>query len=157
MSTRGCVAVRREDGGWEGVYNHYDSYPEGLGKDVTEAVKLVPAPQLQNWCLELLKCDDWREFLNDGVCEYCGVKGKGQPHTIGLQSHKHTRDEGGPPRHITTENPDALFIEWVYVIDPFKREIEVLENKASGQSYIHVHHSTIKLDEDQEQEALAIL
>lgn len=33
MSTRGAIAYRTGDG-WEGVYNHSDSYPTGLGRDL---------------------------------------------------------------------------------------------------------------------------
>lgn len=33
MSTRGAIAYRAGDG-WEGVYNHSDSYPTGLGKEL---------------------------------------------------------------------------------------------------------------------------
>lgn len=154
MGTRGCVAVRREDGGWQGVYNHWDSYPTGLGEEVFEHVRSIPAKYRQDFALKLLRTDDWREYINDGVCEYCGVAGLGQPHTIvvGTNEHQHTRDNGEPEgdRLITSENPDPLFIEWVYVIDPFKQEIEVLYS-ASGDGpdgYTHYSAGTYPIDED---------
>jgi hypothetical protein len=149
MGTRGVVAVRQEDGGWLGVYNHWDSYPTGLGEDVFEATKEIPANQLQNWCLALLKNDDWREFVNEGECEYCGIVGLGQPHTIcvgemvegqkhlrtgaAVPEHQHTRDEGGDFKHITDKDFEDSWCEWAYVIDPFKREIEVISKYYGSQ------------------------
>lgn len=49
MATRGRIGVLRPDGRVESIYNHYDSYPEGLGealkkitnpKDIDELIKL---------------------------------------------------------------------------------------------------------------------
>jgi hypothetical protein len=33
MGTRGCIAIAQGDG-WQGVYNHWDSYPTELGKQL---------------------------------------------------------------------------------------------------------------------------
>jgi hypothetical protein len=33
MSTRACVAIEEKNGKWKGVYNHWDGYPSGLGKE----------------------------------------------------------------------------------------------------------------------------
>ena len=78
MSTRGCVAVGtlRE---WRGVYNHWGSYPTELGADVWAKLQELGAVHLSE---ELLKYGDWREFLNEGRCVYCGKTGVGQPHSI---------------------------------------------------------------------------
>ena len=78
MGTRGCVAVRQPGGGWRGVYNHFDSYPSGLGADLYAEAKKHGLKKLSK---EVLKFGDWREYLSKGICEYCGKK-VGQPHTI---------------------------------------------------------------------------
>ena len=84
MSTRGCVAIRRNDGGWIGVYNHSDSYPTGLGAEVWDHVQALRkrGKTLRQFAEELLKYDDWQNYLNGGVCPYCGRRGQGQPHSI---------------------------------------------------------------------------
>lgn len=77
MSTRGCVAIGNENS-WRGVYNHYDSYPTGLGKDVWREVQ----GNYDVFVEDLLKFTDWEEYKNKGVCKYCGRSDRGQPHSI---------------------------------------------------------------------------
>lgn len=159
MSTRGCVAIEDEDG-WVGVYNHYDSYPDGLGKELYDRLSGKTTNELKEFANELLEYGDWRGFVNKGMCKYCGKK-KGQPHTIsgvimglgmgdttteisGEKSekrkealenvkkcgypdpeaiwHEHTDSSN----EITSEKPDPLFIEWVYVVVPSEQRIKVL-------------------------------
>ena len=89
MATRGCVAIRQDDKKWLGVYNHWSSYPSGLGKWLWDVLHQMYAKDgeilktdLEKFAKELLEYDDWRNFLNNGICEYCGKKGFGQPHSI---------------------------------------------------------------------------
>jgi len=44
--------------------------------------------------------------------------------------HEHTRDDGSSPEehHITSDEPDPLFIEWVYIINPIFETITVLHH-----------------------------
>ena len=44
--------------------------------------------------------------------------------------HKHTLDDksSAEEHHITSEHPDPLFIEWVYIINPCKETIIVLHH-----------------------------
>jgi len=194
LSTRGCVAIKTETG-WRGVYNHSDSYPSGLGKELWEHLK---ENDLNKFAEELLRYDDWRNYLAGGVCPYCGRRGLSQPHSItggisgrefgkvqfrglgnyrfktkremceyyrGLPAWRGRNDEiereieheweirrnirrtGFPDpeakyhRHrplvlseqqITSENPDPLFIEWAYVIDPRQRSMEILTDQGFG-------------------------
>jgi len=79
MSTRGCVAIK-QGGSWVGVYNHSDSYPTGLGKELWDYLKEVK--DLKRFADELLSYDDWRNFRSGGVCQYCGKVGKGQPYPL---------------------------------------------------------------------------
>lgn len=176
MSTRGCIAVSVGENRWRGVYNHSDSYPSWLGYDLSEELRRsCKGRSLTDFCRELLRYTNWREFKNGGLCPYCGIVGKGQPHSIdgrisfaGLFSkellaegierlrnsnapedreilrniertgfpdpeckyHKHTRDDGSPPEahHITSEDPDPLSIEWVYIINPESETITILHH-----------------------------
>jgi len=177
MATRGCVAVGDERN-WRGVYNHWDSYPTCLGYDLADELAYWLKDlrrTLKEFCDELLKYTDWREFKSAGVCPYCGKVGQGAPHSInaliffaGLPDreliaaeveklkersdsiskeileniektgfpdpeckwHAHTLDDKSPAEehHITSEYPDPLFIEWVYVINPHKETIIVLHH-----------------------------
>jgi len=78
MGTRGAVAVRTSPGTWKGVYNHFDSYPSGLGAEVWKEVKRKGVEVVSKG---VLKVGDWREYLSKGICEFCGKK-LGQPHSI---------------------------------------------------------------------------
>ncbi len=154
MSTRGSVAIKADFGQWRGVYNHYDSYPSGLGKELWDYLKGHNI-DLKKFAGELLQYDDWRNYLNGGLCPYCGKMGLGQAHSltgsvIEFQSkefndgpqdyfpdpegkdHKHEPLQGAG---IYSKNAkyDALFIEWVYVVDPLLARIEVYAGtKAKG-------------------------
>lgn len=136
MSTRGCVAVKRGKG-WEGVYNHFDSYPSGLGSGLWEYLQGKTQGELEEFASELLQYGDWREYLNGGVCEYCGKKGLGQPCNISGAIYgksdtppdpegKH-HDHSPSDSRVTPDNAaeDALWIEWVYVVNPETRTVEV--------------------------------
>ncbi len=70
MSTRGAVAWGNLEH-WKGIYNHFDSYPGGLGKDVWDRIKEVGAAQLVK---VLTKSRSWEDSLRGGRCPYCGQK-----------------------------------------------------------------------------------
>jgi hypothetical protein len=149
MSTRGCVAVGTVNR-WRGVYNHYDSYPTGLGSDLYEhliARVVKDGKTLAEIGDDLLKFDDWRNYLKGGVCEYCG-KIAGQPHSIRgdiamakdngsrkypdpeAKYHEHNDLTDVAAEQITSANPDPLFLEWVYIIDPKADVIHVLRHES---------------------------
>ncbi len=187
MSTRGCVAIGTPQE-WRGVYNHWDSYPTALGKEVWSHLQalLANGGSLDEFVREFLTYDDWRAYLRKGVCEYCGKKTT-QPHSISgvisLREEKFSAKEemrayyrslpawqgrdaeieaavsrewrireaiertGYPDpaakhhehdtrpaeeQHITSENPDPLFIEWVYVIDPTTGMFHILTHNGQA-------------------------
>jgi hypothetical protein len=184
VSTRGCVAIGTP-ACWRGVYNHWDSYPTGLGKTVWDHLQalLGSGKTLEQFAGELLRYDDWRAYLRKGICEYCG-KRTTQPHSISgvvslreekfkskaairryyrsvpawrchdkeieaairreWQIRANVQRTGYPdPRaiyhehdlrpvkeqQITSDNPDPLFIEWVYVVEPKARTFFVLSHR----------------------------
>lgn len=182
MGTRGCVAWGTEDN-WKGVYNHWDSYPTGLGVEVWEEIKTIGAAKLVEG---LKRCGDWREYMNGGICEYCGKK-TGQPHSIsgiisgiaynnnlpqyqskealleyfknlpawaGRENEVHEmvddefaavelyRKTGFPDpeaehhehgsraqAQFSSDFPDPLFIEWVYLIDLNRNTLSIFAHK----------------------------
>jgi len=79
MSTRGCIGVGRARK-FRGIYNHFDNYPSGIGPELWKKLKSYPSAQA--FADELLQYDDWRAFINKGVCQYCGHQ-RGQPHSFG--------------------------------------------------------------------------
>lgn len=153
MGTRGAVAVGNLKK-WRGLYNHWDSYPSGLGKELYEHVMrqmLIEKKSMADIAEGLLAFDDWRNYLAGGICEYCG-KMAGQPHSIRgdvalsdtdkangkypdpeAKHHKHN-DISSPEEiaknHITSDDPDPLFIEWVYILNPEKNVIHVLKHQS---------------------------
>lgn len=108
MSTRGCVAVGVPLK-WKGVYNHYDSYPTHLGEQVWKYAS--NKRNLALFCDTILRSGRWEVFLKE-------------------------RDELPDNRldYITSENPDPLYIEWVYIIDPDRNMLHVLKQAAVGGS-----------------------
>jgi len=143
MGTRGAVAIGTITD-WSGTYNHFDSYPTGLGKDVWDTIK---KDGLKNVVNGVKSSGDWREYLSGGVCEYCGKK-TGQPHSINGRIMKfapldpdiqdninktgypdpladyHDHNEKSTPAHMSEYDP--LFIGWVYILDPENNKIHVL-------------------------------
>lgn len=138
MSTRGSVAWYTDPAchKMRGVYNHSDSYPTSLGKDVWLTVKQYGSVQA---LLDMVKTmGDWREMETEGVCEYCGKKA-GVPHSISgaiaasgkrntgkypdpdCKHHKHTK--GAAEQFDPTRDP--LFMEWLYVLCPATNSIEI--------------------------------
>ena len=96
---------------------------------------------------DILKFDDWRNYLKGGVCEYCG-KIAGQPHSIrgdiatakrsdsgkypdpDAKYHEHGDLTDVRAEQITSANPNPLFLEWVYIIDPKADVIHVLRHES---------------------------
>jgi hypothetical protein len=82
MSTRGCIAVGTLKN-WKGIYNHSDSYPTWLGPELWEHLirQQLEGKTLAEIGRNILSFDDWRNYLQAGLCEYCG-KLTGQAHSI---------------------------------------------------------------------------
>ena len=143
---KGSIAIKQGDG-WKGVFNPLRSNPLIFGPTLWEILQ-------ENWnCLnnfgkDLLNYNYWAEYLNDGICPYCGKYDVGQPQQIqGDLIRDHQRGKVAPdPKaiyhshfkqhlHVNSKNAknDGLWIEWIYVIDPKTYMLEVLKSvRAEG-------------------------
>jgi hypothetical protein len=82
MSTRGFAGIGTPTQ-WSGRYNHYDSYPTGLGAEVWATAQrfFYDDQHLHGFAHRLLSFTDWRQMATQGICEYCGQR-TGHPHSI---------------------------------------------------------------------------
>lgn len=120
MSTRGVIAKTAGDG-WVGVYNHFDSYPSGLGEALWHATRPFvatddppPAVGLQHFIEQYIDAHSggWSSFPDRCYC--------------------HDMDRSNEPDMIiTSETVDALFYEYVYIIDPSHCDMIVLGTMSS--------------------------
>jgi hypothetical protein len=148
MSTRGCIAVGTLKN-WKGIYNHCDSYPTWMGPRLWEHLirQQLAGKTLAEIGRDILSFDDWRNYLKAGLCEYCG-KVTGQAHSIhgdvygqaryplkpsgfypDPEAQFHEHNDLTADHNITSDDPDPLFIEWVYVIDPEANAVHVLSHQ----------------------------
>jgi len=144
MGTRGCWGFRI-DGQDKLTYNHYDSYPTGLGKDLVEALQTIPLAELKDKAraLRLVDGDDTptkkereelREFANLRVSHgtdedwYCLLRE--------TQGNMTATFKAGVmiDSHDFLEN--SLFCEWAYIINLDSGEFETY--KGFQQKY-HSH------------------
>lgn len=161
MSTRGIVAVGTLTK-WRGIYNHSDSYPTGLGKNLYE--HLTEQMVKQNKTLAevgegILKFDDWRNYLKGGICEYCGqiasepdsisggIYGMAKPGVyLDPKRKHHQHDPVGNICYYTQRDipKKAGFceLEWVYILDPAENVIHVLDLRRGPKPARHIGDMT---------------
>ncbi|KAL4955651.1 hypothetical protein BDW69DRAFT_182397 [Aspergillus filifer] len=122
MGTRGLLFVRYK-GRYFIYYNHFDSYPEGLGEAIVATIPADP-DKYQAW-LESLKATYSRLCLQYESNILCVL------HKFGLSSadispiERHSRSYHGLDHRLTEPPTQALledyandiFIEWTYTID----------------------------------------
>ena len=106
MGTRGCIAVGTIDR-WEGIYNHMDSYPSGLGKEV------------------------WNKIRDIGLDAF-------------VEEIRNNKDKS----RVTSENPDPLFIEWVYIINPKTKSLSLLSHRYDDNFVGSEPTKNVKMEED---------
>lgn len=132
MSTRGGIGyyTNAERTKWRARYQHFGSYPTGLGATIFETVmklrdyrtfdfeKVVPDNEYTH--------EKWQWLIRT----FCAIYVDGHPHGWSQfpeicychnEGHVNIReiDENGifEQHWITDENPDPLFIEWLYLFD----------------------------------------
>lgn len=143
MATRGCVGVitGKTKNDWIGVYNHFDSYPEGLGIDLVQTIKkwLKKGKTLQEFCNELLKYNDWKHFSNHGLCPHCGKITTGTPEGASINLNL-------PPSEDTPEDIKRN-LEKYGLTDPFwnwhihtNPDNKITPGRIEGLEYIYLIH-----------------
>ena len=146
---RGTVAIRQKDGkdgdqNWLGVFINDNSNPMEFGSKLWAELQ-------DHWkCLgrfadNLLKYAYWDEYVNGGLCIFCGKHGVGQPHAVSghifdlvigngpksmapdPNSTWHTHIKPQPLVEAKNAIDDGLWIEWAYVVDPKTYSLEILK------------------------------
>ena len=109
MSTRGFVGIGTASD-WSARYNHFDSYPTGLGPKVWAMAQqfLYDEHHLNGFAHRLLGFTDWRQMETGGTCEYCG-RTTGQPHSINGRLFI-----TAPPIDVVSQTAYAQYLQSVY-------------------------------------------
>ena len=114
MATRGRIGVLRPDGRVESIYNHYDSYPEGLGNVLA---KDFLDPKLID---ELISLGDRRSLYHKGEKRWTGEE---YP-DFRDKSYLYTDDKDKYPSRFNAnedeywDNDDDLDIDYKYLYVP---------------------------------------
>ncbi|KAL9058332.1 MAG: hypothetical protein Q9162_001787 [Coniocarpon cinnabarinum] len=162
MGTRGLLGHILRNGRKKGAYNHWDSYPEGLGDWIVKFIKSLSEEQIQQMAerveqIEWVSEDErvpselqikYSEFANLGVASrssadwYCllyNMQGAGALPRILDGSLGHLIDE------------DTLFCEWAYWVDWNKREFTVNEHTCDFKEVsLKWMQKTFRRDEEEE-------
>lgn len=132
MSTRSCLAYKTGEEKWSGVYCHSDGYPTNRGKQVWEIL-------MKDFILNrgvLGVANSGKTSLQSFVDIY--IKGhiggwSSFPEVCYCHSPEFVQRDGLQENTVTSDNPDALFIEWVYVIDVENKKLEIYKGgRAKG-------------------------
>jgi hypothetical protein len=130
MSTRSCVAIPQGDG-WKGRYVHSDGYPEHMVPTLLNLIRRKGVERVQN---VLVNWNPGWSYLDatDGI----NYLGEGRAHFVSDYGLAYSRSEQSMDSWIDDQNPDALFIEYVYIIGP--KSLTVLESYlAESGEYAH--------------------
>jgi hypothetical protein len=138
MGTRGLVGYQL-DGKLCALYNHFDSYPDGLGTKVVSCINSFLRPMEDSYETLILKAAqslDWTSDLDQIVPP---IKAEELPallsgRVLGLVcSNKNVRDYYTNPTPLFNEADflkDPLFCEWAYILDLDKKEFLIRGNGA---------------------------
>jgi hypothetical protein len=125
MSTRSALAYKTGEDKWSGVYCHFDGYPTNRGKQIWEI--LMKDFILNRGVLGVANSG------NTSLQSFVDIYIKGHiggwsnfPDVCYCHSPEFVQRDGVNENIITSDNPDALFIEWVYVIDVENKKLIIL-------------------------------
>ncbi|CEN59710.1 hypothetical protein ASPCAL02154 [Aspergillus calidoustus] len=133
MGTRGLLFIR-----WEGryyvYYNHYDSYPEGLGEAIVENIPITPE-EYQEWLDNMRQTytrlsDQFQEHILPISPDFLQPDGITTPKDRYFRSYLAVDDRLEERPTLALENYSGdLWIEWTYMID-LDRELLVVNQSA---------------------------
>lgn len=127
MGTRGIMAVH-VDGKTTGSYNHFDSYPSGLGKDIVSFLRTAHIEQAAEMARMLIPVSEDAEPTQEQIdaCVDRGLCDSSVGGGNGLEWYNLLRNQQGDLGKTlesgfildgTSFANDSLFCEWGYVVD----------------------------------------
>lgn len=139
MSTRGCFGFKK-NGTVKVIYNHFDSYPEGLGRDFVEMLMLAGKDRIAEFFdkMEVIDpsvppTDEQKEYCREhGWCN-TGVSGQSEDDwycmLYGLQNTREMLKMMECGEKIYLENSvnflkDSLFCEYAYIYNIDTEKLE---------------------------------
>jgi hypothetical protein len=117
MSTRAVIAYRTEGNKWQGVYNHFDGYPTGLGRKLWEDFHANYAGETATPRTDIVK------FIQERIKEH-----KGGWSDFPNSCYCHTRGEADSNMVIDSDHSDPLFHEFIYIFNPDRKELTILSS-----------------------------
>lgn len=122
MSTRGCMAVKTEYG-WRGIYHHWDSYPSSLGKELWDFIKQSGVEAITDVIKQ--HPGGFSSFPSECYCHSEFAERDGSC----AEDSPFYREDAPCGIKDSRDNPDPLFMEWVYVIDPNEHTMTILTSQ----------------------------
>lgn len=133
MATRGVIARKTANGGFKGVYHHWDSNPEGLGQTLFELYKTHFKEDLE----AMLKF-----LIDDHPAGWSTINDKDFTKPAGFYDMTSERlgQEGNPPMcychgdrnekawETTDKNASGSGCEWAYVFDTQEKTMRVMSS-----------------------------
>jgi len=151
MSTRSCLAYKKGKG-WKGVYCHWGGYPTNRGQQIWEII-------MQKFLLNKGRFGVTNEASREQKLQaFVDIYIKGHPGGWSVfpeQCYCHDPDfvmrDGLRESILTNKTANALFIEWVYVIDIKKGKLIIYasgKDKSEKDKYKHYKVTEIELNPD---------
>lgn len=142
MGTRGAFGFRFRDED-KLTYNHFDSYPTGLGVEMVAAVRDFDDEQLAGTASRIIIVDESAKPTEADKARYAAVADLGVSEKSLDDWYCLLRDAQGEPAkyidgtfdHMSNGNDfvrDGLFCEWAYVINCDTRHLEVYRGFMDG-------------------------
>ena len=140
MSTRSCVAIPQGDG-WKGRYVHSDGYPEHMVPTLLDLIARKGVDRVRD---VLINWNPGWSFIGsyEGITNYLG---EDRAHFVSDYGLAYSKKEQPMDSWITSEDNDALFIEFVYILGP--KSLIVLEHYATDEKVTRTRFDGVEYQE----------
>jgi len=143
MNRFSAVAIQQDYGrNWAGVVHPVETTPNDFGPVLWEHLQ-DNFNSLDRFSRMLLSCNSWQEYVDNGLCPYCGKHDVGAPVSIrgnlfvqvkngilapdkDAQFHRHVTNT--PKVYANSGYKIGLWADWVYLIHPKDYTLEVLKS-----------------------------